>query len=274
MHQPEAQPTPNPAQTYEDYLVPHQFRPWTEELLARATPAPGERVLDVACGTGIVARTVAQRLGENATVTGLDLNPAMIDVARVTAEREGVAITWYVGPADALPFPDTAFDLVLIQQGLQFFPDKVPAVTEVSRVLAPGGRLGTATWAEIAANPFFESLATAVERHLGTPALQTPFSLGDADALRSILLEAGFVDIAIERVARTVRFHDPTRFINLGLASAAAAVPTMQTMNATERARLTEAVRVDMQETLARFTEGDQVVFPMVANIAMAHRSA
>lgn len=268
------QPAPNPAQTYEDYLVRHQFRLWTEELLARATPTPGERVLDVACGTGIVARSVAQRLGGDTTVTGLDLNPAMIDVARATAEREGVAITWHVGRADTLPFPDGAFDLVLIQQGLQFFPDKLTALREVVRVLAPGGRLGTATWAEIAAHPFFESLATAVERHLGTSAQRTPFSLGDVDALRSILMGAGFVDIEIERVTRTVRFPDPARFIELGLASATAAVPAMQTMDATVRAQLTDAVRADMQETLAGFTEGDQVVFPMVAHIAMAHRSA
>jgi len=274
VQQPEAQPAPNPAQTYEDYLVPHQFRPWTEELLARATPALGERVLDVACGTGIVARTVVQRLGEDATVTGLDLNPAMIDVARAAAEQEGVVIAWHVGRADALPFPDGTFDLVLIQQGLQFFPDKPAAVREVVRVLAPGGRLGTATWAEIAANPFFESLAAAVERHLGTSALQTPFSLAEEDVLRSILVEAGLIDIVIERVTRTVRFPDPARFINLGLASAAAAVPAMQTMDATERARLTEAVRADMQEPLERYTDGDEVVFPLVANITVAHRSA
>jgi len=221
VQQPEAQPAPNPAQTYEDYLVPHQFRPWTEELLARATPALGERVLDVACGTGIVARTVVQRLGEDATVTGLDLNPAMIDVARAAAEQEGVVIAWHVGRADALPFPDGTFDLVLIQQGLQ-----------------------------------------------------TPFSLAEEDVLRSILVEAGLINIVIERVTRTVRFPDPARFINLGLASAAAAVPAMQTMDATERARLTEAVRADMQEPLERYTDGDEVVFPLVANITVAHRSA
>lgn len=264
---------PNPAQTYEDYLVPHQFRPWTEDLLARATPAPGERVLDVACGTGIVARVIAQTRGQHATVTGLDLNPAMIEVARIAAEREGVAIAWHVGSADALPFPDAAFDLVVIQQGLQFFPDRPAAAREAFRVLAPGGRLGTATWAEITANPFFEALATAVERHLGTPAMHTPFALGDADALRSVFTAAGFTDVAIERVTRTVRYPDPSRFIDLGMASVAAAVPAMQTMDVAERARLTGAVRADLTEPLQRFTVGDEVVFPMVAHLAVAYRS-
>ncbi len=266
-------PTPTPAQTYEDYFVPHQFRPWTEELLVRAVPVPGNRVLDVACGTGIVARLVAQRVGAGTAIAGLDLSPAMIEVARAAAAREGVEVDWHVGSADALPFPDGSFDMVLIQQGLQFFPDKRAAINEVHRVLAPGGRFGTATWAEIAANPFFERFAAAVERHLGTPAMQTPFSLGDADVLRSLLVGAGFEGVRLVRVTRTARFPDPPRFIDLALASVAAAVPAMQGMDAAERARLAEAVRADMAEPLRRYLEEDEITFPMVAHVAVARKA-
>ncbi len=146
MNQPQPGPTSNPAQTYEKYFVPYKFRPWTEELLERAMPQPGERVLDVACGTGIVARMVAQRTNGQAQLAGLDLSPAMLEVARSASEREGLEIAWHEGSASALPFPDGSFDLVLVQQGLQFFPDKAAAAGEMYRVLAPNGRAVTSTW--------------------------------------------------------------------------------------------------------------------------------
>src|SRR5215212_5450793 len=104
MSQPPAPPA-NPAQAYEDFNVPGSFRPWAGELLDRARPRPGERVLDLACGTGVVARLVVHRLRGRATVAGLDLNPAMVAVARAAAAREGARIAWLVGAADALPFP-------------------------------------------------------------------------------------------------------------------------------------------------------------------------
>jgi len=148
---------PNPAQVYEDCFVTYQLRPWTADLLARARPQPNERVLDLACGTGIVARTIAHHLDGAAHLTGLDLSPAMIEVGCTTAAREGAIIAWQVGAADALPFPDEAFDLVTIQQGLQFFLNPAAALQEVHRVLVPGGRLVSAAWTGIANNPVLQS---------------------------------------------------------------------------------------------------------------------
>lgn len=269
----QTEPTSNPAQTYEDYFVPGMFRPWTEELLSRGQPQPSERVLDVACGTGIVARLVAQQLSGNAQISGLDLNPAMIEVARATAEREGLSIDWHVGKADALPFPDGAFDLVLVQQGVQFFPDRSAAVRELRRVLISGGRVATATWTEIHNNPFFEAFATIVERHLGSPAVHTPYSLGKRDDLQLLFNEAGFTDVRIDVETRDVRFASPDRFIELGVAGASAAVVALQTMSAEERAQLVEAVRADMAEPIARYTRGDELVFPMQAHILVARKA-
>ncbi len=273
MNQPQPGPTSNPAQTYEDYFVPYQFRPWTEELLERAKPQPGERVLDVACGTGIVARMVAQRTNGQARMVGLDLSPAMLEVARSASEREGLQIAWHEGSASALPFPDGSFDLVLVQQGLQFFPDKAAALGEMYRVLAPGGRAVTSTWTEIANNPFFEVFAGVIQRHLGTPALHTPFSLGDQTTLRSLFVDAGFDAIEIERVRRTVRFPSPDKFVTLGLAGASAAVPALQTMSETERAALTEAVRVDMEIPLRQYTAGEELVFPLETHIVLVRKA-
>jgi ubiquinone/menaquinone biosynthesis C-methylase UbiE len=136
-----AQPSPNPAETYEAYFVPNLFGPWTAVLLDAARPAPGARVLDVACGTGIAARTVAPRVGARGRVVGLDLSPAMLSVARRVGLPPGAApVAWVRGSAQALPFPAPTFDLVLCQQGLQFFPNGAAAVREMRRVLRPGGR--------------------------------------------------------------------------------------------------------------------------------------
>ena len=230
-------------------------------------------MLDVACGTGIVARMVAQRTSGQAELAGLDASPAMLEVARAAATREGAEISWHEGSASALPFRDGSFDLVVVQQGLQFFPDKAAAAGELYRVLDAGGRAVTSTWTDIAKNPFFEIFAGVIQKHLGTPALHTPFSLGDQVTLRSLFVDAGFDDIEIERVGRTVRFPSPDKFVALGLAGASAAVPALQTMDATERAALTEAVRAEMVVPLQEYTDRDELVFPLEAHIVVARKA-
>lgn len=260
------------AQTYEDYNVPAIFRPFAEEVLAYAKPRPGERILDLACGTGIVARLIAQQLCGDATVVGLDLNPAMIEVAKAKADHEGVTVAWRVGSAQELPFPDASFDLVLIQQGLQFFPDRVGAMREVSRVLAPGGRVVTATWTDLARHPFNQATSEAVERHLGTAALATPFALGSRTELEAVFTAAGFDSVEITVVQRVVRFPSPERYIETSITGAAAALPALQTMEPATLARLVEAVRRDVRELVEQHTEGDELVHPREAHIAIAYK--
>ncbi|MGH7185996.1 MAG: class I SAM-dependent methyltransferase [Pseudomonadota bacterium] len=121
----------NPAEGYEGYMVPTLFGPWATNLIQAADPRPGGRVLDVGCGTGIVARQVALRLGTAGTVTGVDLSSNMLAVARATAPREGVAIEWREGSAEQLPFAESSFDLVLCQFALMFFADKAAALAEM-----------------------------------------------------------------------------------------------------------------------------------------------
>lgn len=263
----------NPAQAYEDYFVPGMFRDWSGELLRRAQPGPGERILDIACGSGIVARLVAHDLDGQARVTGLDLSPAMIDVARRTSAKEGVEIEWHVGNAGALPFANASFDLVLIQQGLQFFPDRAAAAREVYRILTPGGRVATATWTEISNNPFNLGFAEVIERHFGAPAMHTPFSFGNQDVLRAVLAGAGFAEVDMTTIRRHVRFASPDRFVELGIAAVSAAVPALQSIDTDQRARLVAAVQGDMAPLVKRYTEGDELVFPMEANIAVARKA-
>ncbi len=184
MNEPPPQ-APNPAEVYESFLVPHLFTPWARDLVARAGLKIGERVLDVACGTGIVVREVLPTVGPNGRVVGVDFSPAMLEVAQTRVPSEA-PVEWYEASAEALPFPGAAFDLVLCQQGLQFFPDKPGAIREFSRVLAPGGRVALSVWRTLEHNPVHEAMNEAVVRHLGTPTLAASFS-GNAPELEALL---------------------------------------------------------------------------------------
>ncbi len=149
---------------YEQWLVGPLFRPWAEVLLDLVGPAAGERVLDIACGTGIVARLAHERVGPAGAVVGVDVSPGMLEVARAVAP----AITWRDGSALDLPLAEgERFDVVTCQQGLQFFPDRVVAARQMRRALAPGGRLGVATWRSADEIPMFHALQPVAERHLG-----------------------------------------------------------------------------------------------------------
>jgi len=190
-----SQPQPSSAaETYERYFVPAMFVPWATILLRHASLRPGERVLDVACGTGIVARLAAPLVGSNGHVVALDLNQAMLAVARAQPAPSGATITWQEGNAMALPAPDRSFDAVLCQHGLQFIPDRARAVSEMRRVLVPGGRALVIVLQALAGHPLFEALITSVAHHLSLPisAVMTPFALCDADELRGLFISAGF----------------------------------------------------------------------------------
>lgn len=267
------QPQPrNPAETYESYFVPAMFLPWATILLRHAAAQSGERVLDVACGTGIVARQAAPRVGADGQVVALDMNPAMLAVASALSAPSGATITWQEGNAMALPFPDGAFDVVLCQHGLQFVPDRAGAVREMHRVLAPGGRALVIVLQALERHPVFEALMESVAHHLSLPisAVMTPFALYDADALRTLFTTAGFKKVDILPESTTVRFLEPERFVPLAVTSSAAAVPAFAQLDAPARAALLEAVRAEVEPTIRRYRETDVVTFPMFAHIVVA----
>lgn len=265
--------SPNPAEAYEQFFVPAMFAPWTPMLLKHAAPRPGERVLDVACGTGIVARKVAPIVGAEGTVVALDLSSVMLDVARGLPVPAGARIEWREGNAQALPLPDDAFDLVLCQHGLQFFSDRRAAVREMQRVLARAGRVVLSVWQGVERHPLYETLAEVTARHLGTSigAVSPQFSLGDAAELRTLLNAAGFrrVEIATESLA--VCFPSTERFMSLTVLGAATVVPAFAQLEARARSRLVEAVTRESDATLRRYVDGETVAFPTFANIGMAY---
>jgi len=267
------QPQPrNPAETYEQYFVPAMFLPWATILLRHAALQSGERVLDVACGTGIVARQAAPLVGPGGQVVAVDMNPAMLGVARALPAPSGATITWQEGNAMALPFPDGAFDVVLCQHGLQFVPDRAGAVREMRRVLAPGGRALVIVLQALPRHPVFEALMESVARNLSLPisAVMTPFALYDADELRTLFTGAGFKKVDILPESTTVRFPEPERFVPLAVISSAAAVPAFAQLEAPARAALLETVRGEVEPTIRRYRDADVVTFPMYAHIAVA----
>jgi ubiquinone/menaquinone biosynthesis C-methylase UbiE len=160
----------NAAETYQLELVPALFGPWGSRVVELAALRPGLRVLDVACGTGLVARLAAEAIGVSGRVTALDLNPAMLAVAAELPAVEGAPIEWVEGNAQALPFAEASFDVVCCQLGLQFFPDREGALREMRRVLVPGGRAVLMVWGEIDRAPGFAVLAAALGRTIGSDA--------------------------------------------------------------------------------------------------------
>lgn len=242
--------SPNPAETYERHFVPALFAPMTSLLVEAAALRPVERVLDLACGTGVVARRVAPLVSTSGQVTGFDLNPAMLAVAEAAAAADGLSIAWCQGTVEVLPFQGATFDLVLCQHGLQFVPDRARALREMRRVLVPGGRLVVAVWQGLDRHPGFAALHEIIQRHLGGPGLGGPFALGNADELRGLLDQAGFADVAIDTGSFTARFPVPEQFVALQISAAAAAIPSITHLDADSRQRLTERVAAEFAEPM------------------------
>ena len=264
------QQSANPAEMYQEYLVPGIHARWTPVFLDYAKPQPSERVLDVACGTGLVARNAAPLVGTEGAVVGLDISPEMLAVARDLPASEGAALEWQQGDASAsLPAGD--FDLVVCQQGLQFVPDRAAAVRQMRRVLAPGGRAVVSVFRELPHHPLYEALIEAEARYLGTSveAVATPFSLGSADELRTLFDEAGFQRVDIAAESHPVRFPAPERFVALTVLAAASIIPNSE-MDAEARSELVQTVSRDVDATLQEYTEEDAVSFPMHAHVAVA----
>jgi ubiquinone/menaquinone biosynthesis C-methylase UbiE len=262
----------NPAETYESYMTPALFAPWAMRLVQSANPQPGERVLDVACGTGIVARRVAVHVESKGRIIGLDLNPHMLTVARAAAKREGLAIEWNEGRAEKLPFPDGVFDLALCQFALMFFDDRRAALSEMRRVLANGARVLLSVWQGIERHPFYQTLNEAIQARLGMSGVQDIFALGDADELHGLLTDAGFQHVEINEVSMTARFPDPEGFLAGEIDVDTAAIPSMQHLDARARQAITAAIQGDMKDALREVTEDDHVVIPFHAQIARAER--
>jgi SAM-dependent methyltransferase len=193
------------AEQYEARFVPAIFAEWAPLLADAAGIGPGQAVLDVACGTGVVARTVAGRVGDTGRVVGVDLNEAMLTVAR----RVRPDLDWRQGDVADLPFPDASFDAVLCQMALMFFPDRTAALLEMARVTRPGGVIGLAVPASLDAQPAygpFVDMATRVAGPDAAALLGAYWACGDLAELRRSIAAAGLEVVDARTHAGTARF--------------------------------------------------------------------
>jgi ubiquinone/menaquinone biosynthesis C-methylase UbiE len=203
---------------YEKYLVPAITQKWADDLVGRAQPSAGEEVLDVACGTGVVARS-ASRCMLHGHVTGLDLNKGMLAVAQ-TRVSERAPIDWIEGSALDLPFPVEKFDLVLCQLGLQFFPDPGRALREMRRVLLPSGRIALSVYSPIERTPGANAFVLALDRVLGPNASKIKrgeHSFNAPDELRELLIDAGFAKVEVQTVVQQIAFPSVLDYVRFQL---------------------------------------------------------
>ncbi|HEY7665978.1 MAG TPA: methyltransferase domain-containing protein [Xanthobacteraceae bacterium] len=244
---------------YEAVVARYIFGPWTPLLVDAVRLAEGERVLDVACGTGVVARMAAERVGPAGYVVGIDLNPGMIGVARSLAAPTGAPIEWIERSALDLGFPDSSFDAVLCQQGLQFFPDKSLALREMRRVLVRGGRLALTVWNSLGC--YNGAVGRALARFLGADTADA-FNASRSQApakrdLERLATDAGFSDVEV-RVSRT-DVHLP-RIAQFTL-DHLAATPVARALAATDRATRMQ-IGAGVEDELQRYADDDGITYP------------
>jgi len=192
---------------YQRHFVPAIGQPLATDLVAAAGICAGQRVLDVACGTGVVTRLAAERVGPTGRVAGADINAAMLEVARSLSAGSEPPVAWYETAAEAMPLPDASFDVVLCQLGLQFMRDKEAALREMRRVLVRGGQVFISVPKLM---PIFDVMHDAIARQIGPDTasfVHLVFSLGDRAQLERLLERAGFDDVTIRPA--TKEFHLP-----------------------------------------------------------------
>jgi ubiquinone/menaquinone biosynthesis C-methylase UbiE len=253
------------AENYERYFLPVIGGPIAAALVEAAAIRRGQRVLDIACGTGVVARLAADRVGQAGTVTGVDLTPGMLAVAKTVAA--GSRIDWHHASAEKLPLADASVDVALCSLGLQFFPDRVAALREMRRVLIPGGR--AAFNAVGPTPPLFMAMHDALGEHVGAAAaafVATVFSFNDADQVRQLLAETGFNDIEVASTMMKLQLPPPMDFLwqyihCTPLAAAAA------DLTAERRA----ALEGDVRQAWQPFVTEDGMLLELDIAIATAH---
>lgn len=259
------------AQLYDDHFVSSILTAATDLLLTFAAPLAGEQVLDVACGTGVVARHVAARVGNKGSVIGLDIDPSMLAVARQIPPPTGAPIFWREGDAQALPYDASSFDLVLCQHGIQYFKDPERALVEMRRVLVPTGRLAVNVLASLEENPFFQALDHYVVKRIGVSAFGYAFTFGGETRLQTLLTTAGCHDIAIVQRTHHAAFPSARILVETALLRSKV-IQAMFKSSKAKRAELIDAVLKDSFELLNRYTVYNRIVFPVTSLIGRAAR--
>jgi SAM-dependent methyltransferase len=249
------------ATVYEQLFVPAEFQEWAARLIDAAQIQMGQAVLDVACGTGVLARAVATRVGTSGRVVGIDPAPGMLAVAAKAAP----GIELQQGTAELLPFEDATFDAVVSQFGLMYFTDRVKGLREMQRVLKPGGRMAVAAWGSLENTPAYATLVSLLDRFAGSAAadaLRGPFVLGDVAQLADLFKQSGARDVKIQTHIGSAKFSDAREMVT---AEIKGWLPVAGVVLSDEVA---ERILTQAENDLARFRIADGTVqFPAPAHI-------
>ena len=256
-----------PAENYQRYFVPSIGGPVADDLIGIAALQPGQRVLDVACGTGVVTRLAAERVGPAGAVAGLDVNPGMLAVARATTPSD-LAIEWHEASAESMPLAEKRFDVVLCQMGLQFIPNKLGALREMRRILASGGRaIVTVPGPK---PPIFAIMTDALARHLSPQAASFAdlvFSLHDVNELTELMRSSGFQDIDVQARPKSLRVPAPAEFLWQYIYSTPVAVAAVQAGEAKR-----EALERDVCRQWQEFVADSGMAFEVGMTTASARK--
>jgi ubiquinone/menaquinone biosynthesis C-methylase UbiE len=257
------------ARSYECFAEQYMGQ-WAPDLIECAKLQLGERVLDLACGTGLLARLAAGRVGPKGSVTGLDINAEMLAVARARQSQVEAAVIWVEGSAVAMDLVDASFDVIVCQQGLQFFPDRETAVREMLRVLVPGGRAALSVWKS--PSPYNTAVGDALERFVGAE-IAARYRAGrlqgvpDASALRDMMARAGFCAVEVRARKQIIRQPDIETFV-LGHLDGHPVARAITALSDDERAEFARHVKAGLSE----YVEGDGVAYPDEANVVTARK--
>jgi SAM-dependent methyltransferase len=260
------------AELYQRHLVPAVTAGWAADLVERAGLRRGERVLDVACGTGVAARAAAGRVGRAGHVAGVDINAGMLAVARSLPAGPGASVGWLEASALGLPFCAGSYDVVLCQLGLQFIPDRPAALAGMRRVLVTGGRLGLSVYGPIEHNPATFALAVALDRHLGpgaSSAKRAEHALADPALLRTLAAGAGFSRVQIVTETRIIRFASVADYVRIQLTATPLASLLRHQAEGSIR-QLAQTLTAEVAAALRAHRADGGLAFPQQAHVLLA----
>lgn len=253
---------------YEQYIVPAFSGAWAEDMVNRAGLKHGERVLDLACGTGIVARKAHAATGSRVRLLGADANRIVLDKGRDLCAKTGIAVSFHQAVAGALPFGAGSVQVALCQQGLQYFPDRAAALSEIHRILAPGGRVVFSVWRPLEYSPFYLALHQALGRFVNPTAagmLSAAYTLGKAEDVRRLFTSAGFREINIRLVIKQMQSPCIDDFLGAGL-SASPFAADIAALPESRREQMFGVIR----EAMAEYMDDHGLAAPMGALVVTA----
>ena len=255
-------------EAYEKYIVPTFSGSWAADIVKRANLNLDDRILDLGCGTGIVSRHAHQAMADSVQITGIDINEVVIKKAMEISRSVACNIEWKQASVESLPFPDAAFNVVLCQQGLQYFPDRHLALTEVRRVMAPKGRAIFSVWRPLEYSSFYQALHRALEYYVNPEAAQmlsSAYVLGDAAELRELFEFTGFNNIEICIVIKQMRCPSLSDFL-FGSVSASPFAGDVFKLDNSKREEMVRSI----SESVSEYIDDHGLAAPMESYLVSA----